>query len=142
MVPYRASVGPTACSTCGTRIDPRTAFLTGDGPECDPCHRAAARKAKAVAQARATGTDAMLYGLLAIAGGLAMLVLAFLLPDGSSVGSVLKFVSLSAATAFGGCLQSFRLPLETGRARLGRAFGVAGAAAASLGLVVLLFRLL
>jgi hypothetical protein len=142
MEPYRKGMGPTTCVRCDSQIDPHAAFLTGDGPICDPCHREAAREAKAAAHARTVAVDVLLYGLLAVAGGLSMLALGLLLPEGPVVSGVIKIASLGAAVSLAGCIQAFRIPAEKARARLGRRLGVGGAIAALFGLLVLLARVL
>jgi hypothetical protein len=139
---YRSGSGPTACVRCNAHIDPKEAILTGDGPICDLCHKEEKRDAKAAAHARTAGADVLLYGLLAIAGGLAMLVLALVLPDGPVVTGVLKVASGGAAISIGACIQTLRLRVGSARARLGRVLGMVGAAAALFGLFVFLVRLL
>lgn len=126
-----------ACAACGESLVAAEAYLSGDGPVCEACHRAAATAERGRNVAREANVGVLLSGIFSTLGGVTLLATGLFLPPAVPV----RVCLVAAGVIVSGVITVRRTQATAAHGTLGRALVALGAIAGALGLVAIVARL-
>jgi hypothetical protein len=127
--PYRHA---DVCAACGTPLIAAEAHLSGDGPVCEACHKAASALERQRNVARETNVSALLGGMFSVLGGCWLLV--------TGLGGVIfiKFSLIAVVGVLAAVTTVPRMKTTAAHGTLGKGLAVLGAIAGAVGVVGIL----